>query len=195
MDQTSFEVRSTKDQRPTVQIWLTPLIPLISFSYQRQDPSSSSAFLGYISGVHHFLVRFFAYVTGFNPTIEVITFRLRGWCILGVFLLPAFTHQGHECQDLLSPCDGMHVCTEYTPVYNLIRKSFWRMESEPMLTPRENSLYRNFSSHENRTHDAASSRTACAAHYQRAIPAPGQDPEIGETFSLLCLQHRNHGNT
>ena len=45
-----------------------------------------------------------------NPTIEVVTFRLRGWCILGVFLLPAFIHLGHECQDLLSLCDGMHVC-------------------------------------------------------------------------------------
>ena len=45
----------------------------------------------------------------FNPTIKVVTFRLRGWCVLGVFLLPAFTRQGHEHQDLLSPCDEMHV--------------------------------------------------------------------------------------
>ena len=42
----------------------------------------------------------------------VVTFHLRGWCMLGVFLLPAFTHLGHECQDLLSPCNGMHVCTD-----------------------------------------------------------------------------------
>ena len=34
------------------------------------------------------------------------------WCMLGVFLLLAFTRLGHECQDLLSPCDGMHVCTD-----------------------------------------------------------------------------------
>ena len=68
----------------------------------------------YISGVHHFLSEIFAYVTVFffNPTIEVVTLRLRGWCILGVFLLPAFTRLGHECQDLLSPCEGMHVCTD-----------------------------------------------------------------------------------
>ena len=46
----------------------------------------------------------------FNPNIEVVTFRLSGWCMLGVFLLPAFTRLGHEHQDLLSPCDGMHVC-------------------------------------------------------------------------------------
>ena len=48
----------------------------------------------------------------YNPTIEVVTFRLRAWCMLGVILLPAFIHLGHECQNLLSPCDGMHVCTE-----------------------------------------------------------------------------------
>ena len=48
----------------------------------------------------------------FNPTIKVVTFHLRGWCMLDVFLLPAFTHLGHEHQDLLSPCDEMHVCTD-----------------------------------------------------------------------------------
>ena len=56
----------------------------------------------------------FAYVTifFFHPTMEVVTFRLCGWCMLGVFLLPAFTCLGHEYQDLLSPCDGIHVCTD-----------------------------------------------------------------------------------
>ena len=39
----------------------------------------------------------------------MVTFRLCGWCMLVVFLLPAFTSLGHECQDLLSLCDGMHV--------------------------------------------------------------------------------------
>ena len=52
----------------------------------------------------------FAYVTVFNPTIKVVTFRLRGWCVLGVFSLPAFTRPGHERKDLLSPCDEMRVC-------------------------------------------------------------------------------------
>ena len=41
-----------------------------------------------------FLERFFAYVTVFNPTIEVVTFCLQGWCMLGVVLLPAFTCLG-----------------------------------------------------------------------------------------------------
>ena len=39
----------------------------------------------------------------FNPTIEVVTLCLRGWYMLGVYLLPAFACLGHECQDLLSP--------------------------------------------------------------------------------------------
>ena len=45
--------------------------------------------------------------------------------MLGVFLLPAFTCLRHEYQDVLSPYDGMHVCTP-------IRKSFGGMESEAM---------------------------------------------------------------
>ena len=44
----------------------------------------------------------FAYVTVFNPAIEVVTFRLHGWCMLGMFLLSPFTCLGHECQDLFS---------------------------------------------------------------------------------------------
>ena len=55
---------------------------------------------------HHFWVRFLRIRPFFNPTIKVVTFRL------GVFLLPAFTRLGHERQDLLSPCDEMHVCTD-----------------------------------------------------------------------------------
>ena len=48
----------------------------------------------------------------FNPTIEVVAFCLHGWCMLGVFMLPAFTSLGHERQDLLSLRDGMHVCID-----------------------------------------------------------------------------------
>ena len=70
------------------------------------------AFPSYISGVHHFWVRFLRMCPFFNPTIKVVTFHLRGWCVLGVFLLLELTHLGHECQDLLSPCDEMHVCTD-----------------------------------------------------------------------------------
>ena len=48
----------------------------------------------------------------FYQTVEVVTFRLCGWSMLRGFLLPAFPSRGHECQDLLTPCDGMHVCKD-----------------------------------------------------------------------------------
>ena len=93
----------------------------------------------------------FAYVTFFffffNPTIEGVTFRLRGWCVLGVFLLQAFTRLGHERQDLLSPCDEMHVmCAQTRPRFRLSsERVFGGIEFEPMLTPREKSpLPENF---------------------------------------------------
>ena len=97
-------------------------------------------------------------------------FRLRGWCMLGVF--HPFTRLGHECQDLWSPCDGMHMCTDQTSLYTLARKSLGEW-NQNMLTPTEKSLAQEkFSSEEDRTHDAASSRTASPTRYQRAIPAP-----------------------
>ena len=86
-----------------------------------------------------FWVRFLSMRPFSNPTIEVVTFSLHGSCMLGVFLLPAFTRLGHESQDLLSPCDGMHRLD--LGFYSHL-KEFGGMESEPMLTPREkNPLY------------------------------------------------------
>ena len=61
-----------------------------------------------------------------NPTIEVVTFCLHGWCMLGVFLLSAFTNQWHECQDLLSPWDGMLVCTDLDLGFMLSFEKFLR---------------------------------------------------------------------
>ena len=46
----------------------------------------------------------------FNPAIEVVTLTISSW--MDVFLLPAFTLPGHICQDLLSPYEAMHVCTD-----------------------------------------------------------------------------------
>ena len=62
--------------------------------------------------VSPFWVRFLHTWLFFHPTIEVVTFHLRGWCMLGVFLLLAFTRLRHECLELLSLCDGMHLCTD-----------------------------------------------------------------------------------
>ena len=56
-----------------------------------------------------FWVRFLHIWLFFKPANEAVTFCLHGWCMLGVFLLLAFTRQGHECQDLLSLCNGIHM--------------------------------------------------------------------------------------
>ena len=53
-----------------------------------------------------FWLRFLHMWPFFNPTIEVVTFRLCGWCMLMCFCCQ------YKCPDLLSPCDGMHVCTD-----------------------------------------------------------------------------------
>ena len=75
-------------------------------------PSSSSSAFPAKSLEFTIWVRFLHIGSFFNPTTEAVTFCLRGWCMLGVFLLLPFTRQGHECQDLLSLCDGTHVCTD-----------------------------------------------------------------------------------
>ena len=110
------------------------------------------------------------------PTIEVVIFRLRGWCMLGVFLLPAFTCLAHECQDLFESV-RWNACVHRLDLGLYSHpKEFGRIESEPMLTQREKSpLPEQFSLEEDRTHDAASSRTASTPHYQRAIPASRWD--------------------
>ena len=45
--------------------------------------------------------------------------------MLGMFLLLSFTHLGHECQDLLSLCDG-YVCVHRLDLglYSYHRKYF-----------------------------------------------------------------------
>ena len=57
-----------------------------------------------------------------------------------------------------------HVCTDWTAVYTLIRKSLGRMESEPMLTPREKSPLPEIKSPERRI-NVAPSRTVSPTHY------------------------------
>ena len=84
----------------------------------------------YLWGSPYF-VRFFAYVIVSNPTTEVVIFHLRGWCMLGAFLLPIFACLGHECQDLLSLCNGMHVCTDWTSIYTLKQKNFRDWSQNP----------------------------------------------------------------
>ena len=119
-----------------------------------------------------------AYVTVFNPTIEVATFRLRGWCMLGVFLLPAFARLGHECQDLWSLCDGMHVSTDQTRthVYSKGKIPSTGKKSPQRIEPTM----------------LASCRTASPTHYQRAIAAPTPDLRPQPTTLHQAGQRAQH---
>ena len=89
----------------------------------------------------------FMYMTGlfFKPTIEVVTFHLCGWCVLGgfflfVFWLGFFVVAGIHpsricvCQDFSSPCDEMNVCAHTGPRFILSSERVWEggMESEPI---------------------------------------------------------------
>ena len=98
------------------------------------------AFPSYISGVHHFWVRFLRMWPFFNPTVKVVTFHLRGWCVLGVFLLPAFTHLGHERQGSFESV-RWNACVHRLDLslYSHPKEFFGGMEFEPMLSPREKS--------------------------------------------------------
>ena len=60
-----------------------------------------------------------------------------------VFLLPSFTRLGRECRDLLSPCDGMHLCTDYTrPRFILLPEGVFRERSQNPCQPQgKNPLY------------------------------------------------------
>ena len=85
--------------------WCTELSPKKSFFFHKQSKEEENwkkkkkkkgeffffffffAFPSYISGVHHSGWEFCVCDRFFNPTIQVVTFRLRGWCVLGVFFV------------------------------------------------------------------------------------------------------------
>ena len=165
----------------------------------------TSAFPSYTSGVHHFggdfsacdrvffvlLLLLLLLLFFLNPTTEVVTLRLRRWCMLGVFLLSAFTRLGLECQDLLSPCDacvyrlnfglysqpkeGFFVCFCFCFVFFVCFFGGW----VSMLTPWEKSTLPEKSLEEDRTHNTASRRTASPTYYRlgySALPPPPLTP-------------------
>ena len=71
-----------------------------------------------------------------NPTIEVVTFHLRGWCIMGVFVAGI----DHSRTWMSGSLESMrwNACVHRLDLGLYSHpKEFWGMESEPMLTPRE----------------------------------------------------------
>ena len=112
----------------------------------RTDPLTAGA----RPGNHFFCVPSYIYLWGspwlvrflFNPTLEVVILRLRGWCMLGLFLLLTFTRQRPERQYLLSPCNGMHAWKDYRPRFILSHTRVLWNEGRTHVT---NPLYRTAS--------------------------------------------------
>ena len=120
-------------------------------------------------GFTTFWVRFLRMWPFFNPTIKVVTFRLRGWCVLGVFFVAGI----HPSRTWTSGSFG-------SVRWNACVHRLDLGEFEPMLTPREKSpLPENFP--EDWTRNAVDSEPK---HYQRAIPAPLVHLLIGSLVSL-----------
>ena len=141
-----------------------------SLNLQNGKLTSSSAFPATSPGFT-ILGEICAYVTVcffFNPTIEVVTFHFRGWCMLDVFLLPAFTRLGHECHNLLSPECMECMCAQTRPWFMLSsERVFGDWSQNPCELQAKNPLYqKKISSEEYQTHNTASSRTASPTHYQ-----------------------------
>ena len=82
----SWECRRRKRRRDCT---LPPTMALLFFRYKFLLACLSSVFIllffclfpSYISGVHHFWVRFLRMWPFFNPTIKVVTFHLRGFIL------------------------------------------------------------------------------------------------------------------
>ena len=102
--------------------------------------------LSFISGSPFFLD--FCQCDRFYPTIEVVPFKLCGLAMLNVgffccclfcfcfLFLPALTHPGHECQDLLRVL-RWNMCVHRLDLSLYSHpKVFVGMDSEPLLTAR-----------------------------------------------------------
>ena len=100
-------------------------------------------------------VRFLHTWPFFHPTIEVITFSLCRWCMLGVYV--ASFHPSKTWMSGSFKSVWWIACVHRLDHVNSNGKS---------------SLPEKFSSEEDQTHNAESSRTASPTHLQRAIPAP-----------------------
>ena len=128
----------------------------------------------YISGAHH-LGEIFAFVTVFNPTTEVVTFCLRGWCMLGVSVADIHPYktwlsqsfepmQWNACAHRLDLSLYSHLKECWENGVRTYVNSNGKIPSTRKILPRGVSKIQ--------THDIAWSRTASPIHYQQAIAAP-----------------------
>ena len=131
-----------------------------------------------IFGVHHFGWDCSMCDRFLNPTTEVVQFCLCGWCMLGVFLLLAFTHLEHECQDHW--VHGMEcMCALTRPLFVLSLKRVLESRVRTYVNCKWK-IPSTRESEESRTCAAASCRTASPTLSRLSCSGPkaGFDPHV-----------------
>ena len=121
----------------------------------------------------------FAYAAVFNLTIEVVTFRLCGWCMLCVFMLPASTSLGHvrifESKRWNACVHWLDLCSYSHP------KEFWGNGVRNHVNSKGKIPSAGGSS------DAESGRTVSPTHYQLSYSGPTL------RYYLITLKDRPSG--
>ena len=112
--------------------------------------------------------------------IEVFTFCLHGWCMLGVFFTFVAGIQSNHWGSHIPSSWMVHAGCVF--VASIHPKELLGNESEPMLTPREKSpLPEKFSSEGDRTHDADQAGQRAQHTTNELLPTPPPHPFKKET--------------
>ena len=107
-------------------------------------------------------------------------------CMLGAFLLPAFTCIGYERNDLLSLCDGtQHMCAQTRPLFVLSSESGLGNGVRTHVNSK-GKIPSTGGSEEDRTRNTTSSRTVSLTHYQLSYPSPPGPVLISALFAQSC---------
>ena len=122
-----------------------------------------------VSGGHHFGWDFWVCDPFFNSTIEVVTFRLYAGCVFIAGIHPSRTWMSESLESV-----RLNACVHRLDLglYSHSKEFGGNGARIHVNSKGKNPLYQKKISEEDRTHDAASSRTASPTHNQWAIPAP-----------------------
>ena len=124
-----------------------------------------------------------------NPAIEVVIFHLRGWCMLDVFLLLAFTYLGHECQDLgSSESVRWNACVHRLDL-DLYSHAKFLGNGVRTSVNSKGKIHSTRGSEEDRTGNAVSGRTANPAHYVLSYSGPPLFP-----VKFVCTERHSQLN-
>ena len=137
---------------------------------KKKKPYCCSAFPAKSLGFTISLMRFLRLWLFSIPTSEVVTFRLRGWCMLGVFLFPSFTC--HDMNVRIFWVIAMeYMCAETRPCFILSSERVLENGVRTHVNSK-GKIPSTGGSQEDRTCVTASRRTASPTHYQLSYDGP-----------------------